>query len=512
MSRKPSPQDATQSATSAGATQGGDADIDLDAAYRSWKARFIVASKGLAMGAADIIPGVSGGTIALISGIYEHLIQAIGSIGGRHALAALQLALFFWSRPRRRQALATLGEIPWSFLLPLGAGIVLAILAMSRFIPVVLEHYAYYAFAFFFGLIVFSISVPYRLMKHGGLEYALILIFAVAAFFLVGLSRVSNATLSFVPQAAVAQQDRAQDDSPANDSANDATNDASNDSAQDAAATDAANAAAAAEARQREDAVRIQTDGKGKWEVELATPPGGVQVWDVYLEAESGGRIEHFTLTVSQANLEELSVETSADELRDLDVEVEQIEGGGPTAESVRIAGRLSVHGNDNPLVVFFSGAFAICAMILPGISGAYILVLLGQYRLVLDLINGIRDGLKTLLTEGSEAAFSAGLGHDLFLLFVFLAGLAVGILSFVRILKRLLAKYHSPVMAALTGLMIGSLRSIWPGAYYPEHAALAPTIALGLGIALLGAVLVFALERASVRLKDPDSPGRGQP
>jgi len=90
---------------------------------------------------------------------------------------------------------------------------------------------------------------------------------------------------------------------------------------------------------------------------------------------------------------------------------------------------------------LFLSGAMAICAMILPGISGAFILVLLGKYQYVLDAVNS----------------------RDFLTLFLVAAGAAVGLVSFVRLVNWFFEKYHDYTVAVLTGLMLGSLRKIWP-------------------------------------------------
>ena len=92
-------------------------------------------------------------------------------------------------------------------------------------------------------------------------------------------------------------------------------------------------------------------------------------------------------------------------------------------------------------LFLFFAGAIAICAMILPGISGAFILVLLGAYKPILAAVND-RD-FKTILAVG--------------------LGAIVGLLSFSKILKWLFANYKNYTLAALTGFIIGSLNKIWP-------------------------------------------------
>ncbi len=90
---------------------------------------------------------------------------------------------------------------------------------------------------------------------------------------------------------------------------------------------------------------------------------------------------------------------------------------------------------------LFVSGALAICAMILPGISGAFILVLLGKYQYVLGA-----------LTSGDIAS-----------LFFVAAGAGIGIITFAQIVGYFFKRFHDLTLALLTGLMLGSLRKIWP-------------------------------------------------
>ncbi len=99
------------------------------------------------------------------------------------------------------------------------------------------------------------------------------------------------------------------------------------------------------------------------------------------------------------------------------------------------------VSESSSNLFLFLSGAIAICAMILPGISGSFILVLLGAYKPILNAVSS-RDVVT--------------------ILFVAL-GSIVGLLSFSRILKWLFANYKNYTLAALTGFIIGSLNKIWP-------------------------------------------------
>src|SRR5690606_16388134 len=97
---------------------------------------------------------------------------------------------------------------------------------------------------------------------------------------------------------------------------------------------------------------------------------------------------------------------------------------------------------------IFVSGAIAICAMILPGISGSFILLILGKYEYI---INAVRD-------------------LNILVLVVFAAGCVVGILSFARFVSWLLKNYHDTAIALLAGFMVGSLNKIWPWKVVTEY------------------------------------------
>ena len=90
---------------------------------------------------------------------------------------------------------------------------------------------------------------------------------------------------------------------------------------------------------------------------------------------------------------------------------------------------------------VFLSGAIAICAMILPGISGSFILLLLGKYQYILNAVNTLKIDV----------------------LLIFMAGAAIGIISFSNLLSWLLQRYHNLTVVLLAGFMLGSLNKIWP-------------------------------------------------
>ena len=100
-----------------------------------------------------------------------------------------------------------------------------------------------------------------------------------------------------------------------------------------------------------------------------------------------------------------------------------------------------SMASNEHPLFLFFAGALAICAMILPGISGSFILVIIGAYKTLSDALHDFNFKKIALFTIGA----------------------VVGLLSFSHVLKWLFKHYHNITLALLTGFIFGSLNKIWP-------------------------------------------------
>lgn len=161
------------------------------------------------------------------------------------------------------------------------------------------------------------------------------------------------------------------------------------------------------------------------------------------------------------------------------------------------VVGLVPMDTPDTFLAFFLSGMIAICAMILPGISGAFILVLLGKYQDVLAAVTGL----------------------DLPRLIVFLLGAVVGISLFSRVLGWLFRRFHDVTISLMIGLMVGSLRKLWPWKGEPAGLgeALAPATGeslinvlpawnletlLVIGIALAGFGLVVGLEGLASRRK----------
>lgn len=142
---------------------------------------------------------------------------------------------------------------------------------------------------------------------------------------------------------------------------------------------------------------------------------------------------------------------------------------------------------------IFLCGAIAICAMILPGISGSFILVLLGKYFYVMEAV-------KTF---------------NITIILVFASGAAIGITSFSNVLSYLLRKYHDFTIATLAGFMLGSLNKVWPWketieTFTDSHGQIRPLIEQNIWpnqyiwqaalLAIIGFMLVYVIEKISAK------------
>lgn len=156
------------------------------------------------------------------------------------------------------------------------------------------------------------------------------------------------------------------------------------------------------------------------------------------------------------------------------------------------------------PWFIFLTGSIAICAMILPGISGSFILLLMGKYAFMMGAISSLNF---TIIS-------------------IFLGGAIIGLILFSNLLSYLLHRFHALTIALLTGFMLGSLNKVWPwkiatqtfidskGLVKPlveqnvlpgtflYHTSTKPYTLWAIGFALLGIITVIALERLSVRDK----------
>lgn len=363
--------------------------------------RVILFLKGACMGASDVIPGVSGGTMALILGIYRRLVEAIRGLhlhwvpplwrwvtGGRREED--------WAEVRRQFATMDL-----AFLFTLGAGIVAAIVGGSVVIPELMAKFPVAMRAFFFGLILASVWVPLRMIdvsSTAALALAVVVGLLAAGF---GFT-VTNPGRSF-------------------------------------------------EATQSWHA--IESQGESLERITRRGPSAAATV-AVYWAPQNEPLREAIRQKAPKkaetfaAQHERLSEESGGvpnkDELKKLSEPYQTLQV--PEGTSVHVPRPAFWY-------VFLAGAIAICAMILPGISGSYILLILGAYFFVLNAVKGSLELLLGGVLPLTQASFVA----------LFMAGATVGILSFARLLSYLLSEYTAVTLGGLVGLMVGCLRGIWP-------------------------------------------------
>ncbi|MBN1992763.1 MAG: DUF368 domain-containing protein [Anaerolineae bacterium] len=163
------------------------------------------------------------------------------------------------------------------------------------------------------------------------------------------------------------------------------------------------------------------------------------------------------------------------------------------------IVGLVPLETPNDAWFLFLSGALAICAMILPGISGAFILVLLGKYEYVLAAVNN----------------------REIMTLALVAAGAVIGLATFAQILGWFFKRYHDTTVAVLMGFILGSLRKIWPWKetveFIERHGQQIPIrqinvlpeafngeVALAILLAMVGFALVIVLDYLASRKKEP--------
>ena len=160
---------------------------------------------------------------------------------------------------------------------------------------------------------------------------------------------------------------------------------------------------------------------------------------------------------------------------------------------------RLSpVENPESIFYIFISGAIAICAMVLPGVSGSFILLLMGSYTLILKALNDL----------------------NLTVVLAFSFGCLIGLLSFARLLSKFFKSYRDLTIAVLTGFLIGSIDKVWPWkivvltrvdssgesvpfiekSVMPYHFEGDPKIFLALGLSAVGFFIVYSLNRLSAK------------
>ena len=171
------------------------------------------------------------------------------------------------------------------------------------------------------------------------------------------------------------------------------------------------------------------------------------------------------------------------------------------------------VSSPDSYWYLFLSGFIAIIAMILPGISGAFILLLMGSYETVIGTINKFREGIVKF--------DMAVLGEALMKLSVFALGAIIGLKSFSKILHWMFEKHKNTTLALLIGFMAGSLNKVWPWkqvletrsnshgeivpflekSILPQNFEGNPQVMTAIILAIIGFVVIFGMEKMASKL-----------
>lgn len=149
------------------------------------KEAFLIFIRGLMMGSADIVPGVSGGTIALITGIYAHLVEAISNIKFGFIKPLFKGDFSgFWNQ--------MLEEIDFKFLIPLVLGIGVAFLTLAKVVTFCMDNYTALTYSFFMGLIIASAVILFKKLNEINLKNILFAILgAVLTYIFVSLNPIA---------------------------------------------------------------------------------------------------------------------------------------------------------------------------------------------------------------------------------------------------------------------------------------------------------------------------------
>ncbi len=406
--------------------------------------RILIAIKGALMGLADMVPGVSGGTVALVVGIYRPFVDALRSL---HLAWVPPLAAWLASGMRKTDArhrfTASWRSMHLGFLLTLGLGMAAAVVVMVNVIPPLMQAYPQAMRGLFFGLVAASVVVPWRMIgkERGPRLVAVFVVAALATYLLLG--------------------------------------------------------AQASPWVERERVV-VEADGTSLAELareqrSTATPR------ELYAGFDPAVRE-----AIREAN-------PAFDEARESNAEV------GDAFDRLHLPAGLAVEVPRPALwYVLICGAIAICAMLLPGVSGSFILVMFGMYYVMANTLRTTLHGTLDWVRGAAPLPFEHGL-----LVAVFLCGALAGLLGAARLLSWLLhhATLSRPTLAVLAGLMLGSLGVLWPYKDGPQVDARnvlprtleEPATWLPLLLMLLGAALVALLHWFGTRVAPTPGPAHRQ-
>lgn len=344
--------------------------MQKDPTYKGWFLFFC----GICMGAADLVPGISGGTIAFIMGFYHPLLESIKTlnIDNFKLLLRGQFRIFFQ-------------RVAWPFLITLLAGMCVSFLTLSYLIHSILEHEVYriYFYSIFLGLIVASFGFCMNQIKKWGFNLMAGLWVGVA------IAYVLTGPLLF-PKSS-----------------------------------------------QGEYALKIELSDSGFL---LTNYDSHLKLLKHLSSSTLGGMVSKNVIS--------------------LQTEVYDAEGRrmGNVEDFIE-----PYQGIKLDVWLILCGALAICALLLPGISGSYILTLLGTYPLIIGALSDLTIGLTSFSFDGEAFYILLNLG----------LGIGTGLLLFTRLISWLLNHYHDLTLSLLAGFMLGAMRTVWP--FWSYQYAISP-------------------------------------
>jgi len=278
---------------------------------------------GAVIGAANIIPGVSGGTMALVLGVYERLLTILSSVSFASVKALLGVLTF--TGPARKTFLDEFNRLEGFFLIKIVSGALLSIALLASLMTYLLHTYHDPTYGFFFGLVLMSAIYPFKLIKHKN-----VVVFMMVAAGVISVMALANS---------VSNED-----------------------------------------------LLAKAEFKQQIKQQQAKMHRKKSAGELPLPADSGRKLSAY-------------------------------------------------------MYFLVLGAVAITAMVLPGVSGSFLLLLLGGY---FDILAAIA-------------------GRDFLVLAAFALGCLIGLLASTRLIHFLLVRWHDATMGYLFGLVIGSLWMIWP-------------------------------------------------
>ncbi|MCB9831057.1 MAG: DUF368 domain-containing protein [Planctomycetes bacterium] len=354
--------------------------------------------RGMCMGIADIIPGVSGGTMALVLGIYGQFIAAVKSLNLRPVLALCRWAAKGFKAEGKAQFLTACETVHWRFLLPLVSGIALAMGVGSVIIPRLMDDHPAEMRGLFFGLILASVGVPLKMMpRHRRQDLVLGLTSSLLFLGLGYLVTDPNRQVDTVSNWRVLHSE---------------------------------------EPTELKDICRRGPSAASSAEVYWAERNEALRA--------AIARTEPVLAAELEAHRPGQTLASDKDARKDL---------ARPYDALVVPAGTPVALPRPSYLFILCAGTIAICAMVLPGISGSFILLILGCYYFVLNAVKGSLGSLVHLRWPGDGLLY----------VILFALGCLIGLAAFSRVLNWLLRRLPAPTMGALVGLMLGCLRGVWP-------------------------------------------------